>query len=75
MLVGPLKAEYLHLAVAVWGHFESRLLTYDLLRSILYEWISCSPTMTKIYVQNITRRAPEKCGRGQGKCLGCLPLA
>jgi len=33
----PLKAKYLHSTVSVWGSFESRLLTYDLLYSTLYE--------------------------------------
>jgi len=45
LLLGiPLKAKYLHVAVSVGGPFESRVFTYDLLCSTLYEWIlSFSP--------------------------------
>ena len=45
LLLGALlKEEYLHIAVSVGGSFESRVLSYNLLRSILYERIrSFSP--------------------------------
>jgi len=33
----PLKAKYLHITVSLGGPFESRVLTYDLLCSILYD--------------------------------------
>jgi len=54
MIVGtPLKAEYLHIADGVGGLFESRVLTYDQLRSILYERIiSFSPKLRKSYAGN-----------------------
>jgi len=45
--VAPLKAENLHIAVAVGGLFETRVLTYDQLCNILYE-------------QNALRVSPEK---------------
>jgi len=32
-----LKAKYLYITVSLGGHFESRVLTYDLLCSTLYE--------------------------------------
>jgi len=36
LLGAPLKTEYLQIAVAVGGHFQSRVLTCDLLCSTLY---------------------------------------
>jgi len=82
-----MKVEYLRITVAVGGPFESRaithhsfcwpfenrVLTYDLFRSILYEWIiSFSPKMRKVYERNTfkgtLKRGPE------GKCLACLLL-
>jgi len=62
----PLKAKYLHSTVSVWGSFEIKLLTYDLLCSTLYEWvISFSPQIRKIYMRNTSRGAPKKGGPRQ----------
>jgi len=45
----------LHITVAVGGAFERTVLTYDLLRSISYEWIlHFSPKMRKSYTRNTT---------------------
>jgi len=53
-----LKAKYLHNTVSAGGTFESRVLTYDLLCSTLYEWIiGFSPKKKKIYTRN-TRKGP-----------------
>jgi len=55
----PLKAKYLHIAVSVGGSFESRVLSYDLLCSTLYQWvISFSP---KIREKHLTG-GPKKGG-------------
>jgi len=49
----PLKGKYLHTTISVGGPFESRVLTYDLLCSTLYEWaISFSTKIKKIYSRN-----------------------
>jgi len=49
-----------------WGPFLSKVLAYDLLRSILYEWIiSFLPKMRKIYMQNTSKRVPNKRGLRQ----------
>ena len=59
--MSPLKAEYLHITVAVGGPFESRVHTYDLLRSILYKWIiRFSSKMRTIYARNTIERAPKR---------------
>ena len=63
----PLKAKYLHITVSVGdplkGTFESRVLTYDLLCSTLYEWvISFSPKIRKLYARNTSRGGPKKGG-------------
>ena len=61
-----MKAEYLHTTITVEGPFESREPTFDLLRSILYEWvIRFSPQKRAIYAQNTSRGAPEKGGARQ----------
>jgi len=55
-LGAPLKAKYLHITVSVGEPFESRILTYDLLCSILYEWIiRFSRKIGKIYAHNTSR--------------------
>jgi len=78
VVVGPLESRvaylHIHIAVALGGPFEGRLLNYDVVRKILYERIIIiSPKMRNIYARNTLRGAPEK-GRGRGKCLACLPL-
>jgi len=53
-----LKAEYLQIAVAVGGTFECRVLTYNLLRTILYEWTTSFFTkMRKVYARKTSRGA------------------
>jgi len=71
-LLGPLqwslKAEYLQISVAVGGSFESKVLTYDLLCSTLYEWIMrFSPKIRKIYARNTSRGVPQWCAEGEGE--------
>ena len=67
LLLGtPLKVKYLHSTVSVRGPFESRVFSYDLLCSTLYEWIiSFSSKIRKIYARNISRGAPKKGGPRQ----------
>jgi len=56
----PLKVKYLHITVSVRGPFESRVLTYDLLCSTLYEWIiRISSKIRKIYTRSTSRGAPK----------------
>jgi len=58
-----LEAKHLNITVSVGGAFERRILTYDLLCSILYEWIiSFSLKIRKIYARNTSRGAPKKGG-------------
>jgi len=62
-LGAPLKAKYLHITVSVGGPFESRVPTYDLLCSTLYEWIiGFSPKIRKIYTRNTSKGGPQKRG-------------
>jgi len=47
---GPLPHPwYLHITVVVGDPFEGRVLNYDVIGKILYEWISYSTTIMKIY--------------------------
>jgi len=62
---GPLKAKYLQVSFCR-GFFESRLLTYDLLCSTLYEWIiGFSPKIRKFYTRNTSWEVPKKGGPRQ----------
>jgi len=61
----------LHIAVAVGDSFENRILTYDLLRSLLHEWIICfSPKWGKCTEH--LEGSPEQ-DEWRGKCLSRLP--
>jgi len=58
----PLNAKYLQVSFCR-GVFESRVFTYDLLCSTLFEWIIVfSPNIRKIYTRNTSRGAPKKGG-------------
>ena len=60
LLGAPLKAKYLQVSLCR-EVFESRVLTYDLLCSTLYEWIiGFSPKIRKIYTRNTSRGAPKR---------------
>jgi len=73
LLEASLKAKYLYITVSVGEPFESRILTYDLLCSTLYGWItSFSPKIRKMYVRN-TSRGPKNSG-AWGKYLARIPL-
>ena len=72
LLVAPMQAEYLHITAAVGGPFESRVLTYDLLQSIVYEWLlSFSPKMRKIYARSTSSGGLE---RGDEASASPLPF-
>jgi len=47
----PLKGKYLHTTISVRGSFESRVLTYDLLCSTLYEWAISFSTKIKKFIR------------------------
>ena len=67
LLGAPLKAKYQHITVSV-GVFESRIVSYDLLCSTLYEWIiSFSAKIRKVSARSTSRGA-------WGKCFVCLLL-
>ena len=62
---GTTQRGYLYITVSVGGLFESRVLTYDLLCSTLYEWIiNFSPKLRKSYARS-TSRGPKKVGLRQ----------
>ena len=59
----PFKVKYLHITLSVGGPFESRVLTYDLLCSTLYEWMtSFSYKIMKIYARITSRGVPKNGG-------------
>jgi len=67
LLGDPLKAEYLHIALAFGGPFESRVRAHDLLWtwSIFYEWIqSFQPKLRNIFERNTSTGGPKK-GKGE----------
>ena len=51
----PLKAKFLHITVSLGVALNSRLLTYDLLFSPLYEW-----TIGKFNERNSSRGRPKR---------------
>jgi len=63
---GPLKAEYLRYTLQLtWGPFESRVLTFDLRRSILYERIiRFSPKNENLRAKHV-EGGPEEQGARQ----------
>jgi len=69
----PCKAEYLHIAVALGDPFEGRVLNYDVVRKILYEWIiKFLPKMRNIYARSTLRGALKKEGVRQVSRLPSL---
>jgi len=58
-----------------WGPFESKILTYNMLRSSLYVWITrFSPKIRKIYAQKTSRGGPEKAKSGPRQVPPSPPL-
>jgi len=64
--------EHLHISITVEGPFESRVVTYDLIGRILYEWVmNFSPKRRKIYDRN-PREGPQKGGSEASASLASL---
>ena len=62
---GPFQSREadLQIAVALGSPFEGRVLNYDVVRKIIYEWITkFSPKMRNIYSRNSLRGAQKKWG-------------
>ena len=65
---GPVESRavylHIHIAVALEGPFEGRVLNYDGVQKILYDRIIIfPPKMRNIYAQNTVRRSHKKGGR------------
>jgi len=59
LLDALVKAEYVHITVAVIGTFEGRVLNFDVVQNILYERIMrFSPKMKNIYARNTLSGCP-----------------
>jgi len=74
LLLGALvKQSNLHIAVALGGPFEGRVLNYDVVRKMLYKRIIIFHQNEEYLRAKYLEGAPKK-GGGRGKCLACLPL-
>jgi len=61
---GPFESRVPAHCSCCWGPFESRVLTYDMLRSILYEWvIGFSPKWGKFTLETLREEARNKGAR------------
>jgi len=68
-----LRPCHLHIVVALGGHFEGKLLNYDVVRKILYERIiHFSPKRRNICTRNTFMGAPKK-GRDEASASLAFP--